>query len=62
MSMHAGEMVALAGPSGCGKTTLIHSIPRFVEPSAGTIAFDGVDSRAVAPDTIRARVGIRISE
>jgi ATP-binding cassette subfamily B protein len=57
MSMRAGEMVALAGPSGCGKTTLIHSIPRFIEPSAGTIAFDGVDSRAVAPDTIRARVG-----
>ena len=57
MSMRAGEMIALAGPSGCGKTTLIHSIPRFIEPSAGTIAFDGVDSRAVAPDTIRARVG-----
>jgi ATP-binding cassette subfamily B protein len=57
MSMRAGEMVALAGPSGCGKTTLIHSIPRFIEPSAGTIAFDGVDSRAVAPDTIRGRMG-----
>jgi ATP-binding cassette, subfamily B, bacterial len=57
MSMRAGEMVALAGPSGCGKTTLIHSIPRFIEPSAGSIAFDGVDSRAVAPDTIRARTG-----
>ena len=57
MSMRAGEMVALAGPSGCGKTTLIHSIPRFIEPSAGTIAFDGIDSRAVAPDKIRARVG-----
>jgi ATP-binding cassette subfamily B protein len=56
MSMRTGEMVALAGPSGCGKTTLIHSIPRFIEPSAGTIAFDGVDSRAVAPDAIRARV------
>ncbi len=56
MSMRTGEMVALAGPSGCGKTTLIHSIPRFIEPSAGTIAFDGVDSRAVGPDTIRARV------
>jgi ATP-binding cassette subfamily B protein len=56
-SMRAGQMVALAGPSGCGKTTLIHSIPRFVEPSAGTIAFDGVDSRAVAPGSIRSRVG-----
>ena len=57
MSIRAGKMVALAGPSGCGKTTLICSIPRFLEPSAGTIAFDGVDSRAVAPDSIRARVG-----
>ncbi len=57
MSMRAGQMVALAGPSGCGKTTLICSIPRFLEPSAGTIAFDGVDSRTVAPDSIRARVG-----
>ena len=57
MSMRAGQMVALAGPSGCGKTTLICSIPRFLEPSAGTIAFDGVDSRAVAPGSIRARVG-----
>jgi ATP-binding cassette, subfamily B, bacterial len=57
MSMRVGQMVALAGPSGCGKTTLIYSIPRFVEPSAGKIAFDGVDSRAVAPDAIRARVG-----
>ena len=57
MSTRAGQMVALAGPSGCGKTTLIHSIPRFIEPSAGTIAFDGVDSREVAPDSIRARVG-----
>jgi ABC-type multidrug transport system fused ATPase/permease subunit len=57
ISMRTGQMVALAGPSGCGKTTLIHSIPRFVEPSAGTIAFDGVDSRAIAPHTIRALVG-----
>ena len=57
MSIRAGQMVALAGPSGCGKTTLIHSIPRFLEPSAGTIAFDGVDSRTVAPGSIRARVG-----
>ncbi len=57
LSVRAGEIVALAGPSGCGKTTLINSIPRFVEPSAGTIAFDGVDLRTVAADEIRARVG-----
>lgn len=57
MSIRAGEMVAIAGPSGCGKTTLIYSIPRFVEPSAGTIAFDGIDSRSISPEAIRRRVG-----
>jgi ATP-binding cassette, subfamily B, bacterial len=57
MDLRAGQMVALAGPSGCGKTTLIHSIPRFIEPSAGTIEFDGIDLRAVSRDSIRSRVG-----
>jgi subfamily B ATP-binding cassette protein MsbA len=57
MALRAGELVALAGPSGCGKTTLIYSIPRFLEPSAGAIEFDGTDSRSVAPDAIRERVG-----
>lgn len=57
MALRAGELVALAGPSGCGKTTLIYSIPRFLEPTAGAIEFDGTDSRTVAPDAIRERVG-----
>jgi ABC-type multidrug transport system fused ATPase/permease subunit len=57
MALRAGELVALAGPSGCGKTTLIYSIPRFLEPVAGAIEFDGTDSRSVAPDAIRERVG-----
>jgi ATP-binding cassette subfamily B protein len=57
MDLRAGQMVALAGPSGCGKTTLIHSIPRFIEPLAGKIEFDGLDLRAVSRDAIRTRVG-----
>ena len=57
MDLRAGQMVALAGPSGCGKTTLIQAIPRFIEPSAGTIAIDGIDLRALAPESVRTRVG-----
>jgi subfamily B ATP-binding cassette protein MsbA len=43
-SLHVrpGETVALVGPSGAGKTTLIHLLPRFVEPEAGTVRLDGV--------------------
>jgi ABC-type multidrug transport system fused ATPase/permease subunit len=57
MALQAGEMIALAGSSGAGKTSLIYSIPRFVEPTAGAIMFNGVDSRTVAPAAIRDRVG-----
>ena len=42
LHVHAGETVALVGPSGAGKTTLVNLLPRFVEPSSGSISLDGV--------------------
>jgi subfamily B ATP-binding cassette protein MsbA len=41
LELHAGETVALVGPSGAGKTTLANLLPRFIEPSAGTVLLDG---------------------
>jgi subfamily B ATP-binding cassette protein MsbA len=37
-----GQTVALVGPSGSGKTTLANLVPRFLEPTQGTITLDGV--------------------
>ncbi len=53
-----GETVALVGPSGAGKTTLVNLIPRFYEPAAGRILFDGRDARSFHLDELRAQIGI----
>jgi ATP-binding cassette, subfamily B, bacterial MsbA len=42
MELRAGEAVALVGPSGAGKSTLVNLLPRFIEPSSGSLLLDGV--------------------
>jgi len=42
LSVRAGETVALVGPSGAGKSSLVHLLPRFLDPSAGEVRLDGV--------------------
>jgi putative ABC transport system ATP-binding protein len=41
LSVSAGDLTALLGPSGSGKTTLLLCISLILEPTAGTIVFDG---------------------
>ncbi len=42
-SLERGEVVGLLGPNGAGKTTLLYMILGIVEPSEGSVQFDGRD-------------------
>jgi subfamily B ATP-binding cassette protein MsbA len=41
LRIQPGETVALVGTSGAGKSTLVQLLPRFVQPTAGTVSLDG---------------------
>ncbi len=53
-----GELVALVGPSGAGKTTTSYLIPRFYDPTAGTVRIDGRDLRQTTLESIGENVGV----
>ncbi len=53
-----GEVVALVGPSGAGKTTLVHLLPRFLEPSHGEILLDGHALRTWQLPALRAQFAL----
>jgi oligopeptide/dipeptide ABC transporter ATP-binding protein len=52
-TLAAGETLALVGESGSGKTTTGRAILRLVEPTTGTIHFDGHDVRALQGEALR---------
>jgi glycerol transport system ATP-binding protein len=49
MSFEDGGAYALLGPSGCGKTTMLNLISGLLQPSLGTVRFDGADVTARTP-------------
>ncbi len=50
--------VALVGRSGAGKTTIASLIPRFYEPTSGSITIDGIDITTVTLKSLRDNIGI----
>jgi subfamily B ATP-binding cassette protein MsbA len=56
--MAPGEIVAVVGPSGAGKSTLADLIPRFYDPTSGSISIDGVDVKSVTLKSLRRQIGI----
>jgi ATP-binding cassette subfamily B protein len=58
LDVASGETLAIVGPSGAGKTTLFQLLLRFYDPESGSIKVDGVDISKVAPESVRAHIGL----
>ena len=53
-----GQTVAIVGPSGAGKSTVFQLLLRYYDPQSGSIVLDGSETRQLALDALRQRVGI----
>jgi ATP-binding cassette subfamily B protein/subfamily B ATP-binding cassette protein MsbA len=53
-----GMKIAIVGPTGAGKSTMLGLLPRFFDPSAGTVEIDGVDARDYALKSLRSQIGM----
>jgi ATP-binding cassette, subfamily B, bacterial MsbA len=62
LSIKKGEIVALVGPSGGGKSTLVNLIPRFYDPSAGSVRIDGIDLRDMKIVPLMNKIGLVTQE
>ncbi len=53
-----GETIGVVGPPGSGKSTLMHLIPRFYDPTHGSISIDGQDIRDATLSSVRQAVAV----
>lgn len=53
----AGTTLAIVGHTGSGKSTLVHLIPRLLDPSNGSIRLDGIDLKQLDPAELRRQIG-----
>jgi len=58
LEIQKGKIIALVGASGAGKSTMADLLPRFYDPSEGTILLDGKDIRHLRLHDLRALMGI----
>jgi len=56
-SARPGEVTAIIGGTGAGKSTLVSLIPRFYDVDSGRVLVDGMETREMSQEHLRAKIG-----
>ena len=62
LDVKPGDMVAIVGSTGAGRTTLTNLLERFYDVSGGSIRYDGVDTRDLSRDELRAQFSMVLQD
>jgi len=62
LDVKQGDTVAIVGPTGAGKTTLVNLLMRFYDIQAGTITFDGIETRKMQRGSLRTMFGMVLQD
>jgi len=55
-SAKSGQLIGIVGPTGSGKSTLINIIPRFLDPTNGSIKVYGIETKDLTFDLLRSKI------
>ncbi len=61
-TIEPGQSVAFVGGTGTGKSTLLSLVPRFYDPTSGSVSLDGRDLRGVTKKSLRSHIGIVLQD
>src|SRR6266436_4928472 len=62
LSIAPNQIVGLVGGTGAGKSTLLSLVPRFYDPTTGSVMLDGRDVRETTKKSLRAQIAIVLQD
>ena len=62
LTISPNQIVALVGGTGAGKSTLLSLVPRFYDPTSGSVTLDGCDLREITKKSLRAHIAIVLQD
>ena len=62
LQIEPNQIVGLAGGTGAGKSTLLSLVPRFYDPTTGSVMLDRHDVREITKRSLRAQIAIVLQD